>query len=118
MLEEKIVHFVEWKKVADEDLAKTLQDVRSWGVTDIVAHPIWYMKDQENKGFLKKVAAMIKDAGLKTPACHALWGKKFDLANEDEAHRTDYASRIAIIALNTSCISTVPSTVLRTPFAE
>ena len=53
MLEEKIVHFVEWKKVADEDLAKTLQDVRSWGVTDIVAHPIWYMKDQENNGFLK-----------------------------------------------------------------
>ena len=87
MLEEKIVHFVEWKKVADEDLAKTLHDVRSWGVTDIVAHPIWYMKDQENKGFLKKVAAMIKDADLKTPACHALWGKKFDFANEDEARR-------------------------------
>ena len=87
MLEEKIVHFVEWKKVADEDLAKTLQDVRSWGVTDIVAHPIWYMKEQENKGFLKKVAAMIKDAGLKTPACHALWGQNRDLACDDESLR-------------------------------
>lgn len=87
MIEEKLVHFVEWKKVADEDLEKTLNDVRSWGVVDIVAHPVWWKKERENKGFLKQVAAMITAAGLKTPACHALWGKGQDLVCEDESLR-------------------------------
>ena len=87
MIEEKLVHFVEWKKVADADLEKTMHDVRSWGVTDIVAHPIWWYKECENKGYLKRIASMLKAADLKTPACHALWGLGKDLACNDESQR-------------------------------
>jgi sugar phosphate isomerase/epimerase len=87
MKEKTLAHFVEWKKVADAELEATLHDVRSWGVTDIVAHPVWGLRNQREKGYLEKIARLIVAAGLRSPACHAFWGAPFDLALVDEQRR-------------------------------
>ncbi len=79
-MSKQLVHFVEWKKVPDEAFDSTLEALCSWGVTDIVAHPVWSKRDREQPGYLADVARKIAAAGLKTPACHALWGKDYDLA--------------------------------------
>jgi len=87
--QQKLVHFVEWKKIEDPALESTMADLRSWGVTDIVAHPVWGLRDQREPGFMDKIASMLKKAGLKTPACHGFWGPLFDLAQLDEARRNE-----------------------------
>ncbi len=90
MMEKKtLVHFVEWRKIGDEELERTLNEVRSWGVTDIVAHPVWGLADQLKKGRLKEIAQMIASADLRTPACHAFWGPRFDLGCPDETRRSE-----------------------------
>ncbi len=82
-----LVHFVEWKKVPDEAFASTLARIRSFGVTDIVAHPVWGLREQREKGYLEAAAEQIRLAGLRTPACHAFWGEGFDLGCRDEKRR-------------------------------
>lgn len=87
--DQKLVHFVEWKKIEDGKLEKTMNDLRSWGVTDIVAHPVWGMRDRQEPGYMDKIAHLLAAAGLKTPACHAYWGGSCDLALVDEARRCE-----------------------------
>ncbi len=103
-----LAHFVEWKKVSDAEFESTLCDVCSWGVTDIVAHPIWGLRNQREKGHLEKVARMLAAAGLRSPACHAFWGAQFDLALADEPRRRqamlehcDFLRRLAPMKVQT-----------------
>ena len=84
-----LVHFVEWKKVNDADLEKVLNDLLSWGVTDIVAHPVWGLRDQREPGFMDKITRLIAKTGLNTPACHAFWGDPYDLFQADEERRRE-----------------------------
>ena len=70
----ELVHFVEWKKIPDEACEKTMNDLVSWGVTRIVAHPCWGMKDEAAPGFFDNCRALLKKYALETPACHAYWG--------------------------------------------
>ena len=84
-----LVHFVEWKKVNDADLEKVLNDLPSWGVTDIVAHPVWGLRDQAEPGFMDKITRLIAKTGLNTPACHAFWGDPYDLSQADEDRRRE-----------------------------
>ena len=83
------VHFVEWKKIEDRNVESVMAQLRQWGVTDIVAHPVWGLRDQREPGFLEKTARLLERAGLKTPACHGFWGNLFDLAQLDEARRSE-----------------------------
>lgn len=67
----KLVHFVEWKKVPDEAFETTLKELASWGVSDLVAHPVWGLRDEETPGYLEKTARAVKSHGMNLPACHA-----------------------------------------------
>lgn len=81
-----LVHFVEWKRVGDGELARVMAEVASWGVRRIVAHPNWFREDD---AFIASVAQIIRANGLDAPACHALWGPGNDCVQRDEAaHRT------------------------------
>lgn len=71
-MNKNLIHFVEWKKIAFADYPAVMRELKEWGITDIVAHPVW-------KGRITEIAAMLKTAGLKTSACHALWGEYYDL---------------------------------------
>ena len=79
----KLVHFVEWKKVPDEAFETTLKELASWGVSDLVAHPVWGLRDEETPGYLEKTARAVKSHGMNLPACHAYWGPQFDISNPD-----------------------------------
>ena len=81
----ELVHFVEWKKIPDEACEKTMNDLVSWGVTRIVAHPCWGMKDEAAPGFLDNCRALLKKYALETPACHAYWGAANDISPEEES---------------------------------
>ena len=105
----KLVHFVEWKKIDDRDLEHTMENLRDWGVSDIVAHPVWGLRDQREPGFMEKIARMLNDAGLKTPderiyvrgGCPAVLRRSqamflprfFILATPSSSERTSPASR-------------------------
>ena len=86
---QKPVHFVEWKKVEDGNLERTMNELRSWGVTDIVAHPVWGLRDQQKRGYMEQIAHLLAAAGLRTPACHAFWGGSSDLAQRNEVLRRE-----------------------------
>ncbi len=88
MKEKKLVHFVEWKKLTEEEQSRMIQELPLWGVTDIVAHPVWGIRNRTDRGYIGKVRRMLKEAGLHTPACHAFWGQSSDLACPDETART------------------------------
>lgn len=79
----ELVHFIEWKKIADEDFENTLKDAGSWGVTSLVAHPCWGMKDEMTPGYFQKCADLLNKYGFRTPACHAYWGKDNDISPDD-----------------------------------
>lgn len=75
-----LVHFVEWKKVFDTEIDSVLCQLLDWGVDTLVAHPCWWYRECEQEGFLAWVNGKIRRAGLTTPACHAIWGAKYDLS--------------------------------------
>lgn len=81
----ELVHFVEWKKIPDSDFEKTLDEVKSWGVRSIVAHPCWGLRNEEKPGYWDPVWAAIRRSGLKTPACHAYWGPVNDICQPEPA---------------------------------
>ena len=81
----ELVHFVEWKKLPDEEFEKTLSDLDSWGVSSLVAHPCWGVKDEQTPGYFDRCAAALKKYGFRTPACHADWGRENDISPEDPA---------------------------------
>ena len=81
----ELVHFIEWKKIPDEEVEKTMEQAASWGVDSLVAHPCWGMKDESAPGYFEKCARLLKKYGFKTPACHAYWGKENDISPADPA---------------------------------
>ena len=87
MPEMKLVHFVEWKKIADQDIDKVLSQLVQWGVQALVAHPCWGLREQELPGYLARVNSKISAAGLSLPACHAFWGAGYDLGNLREEQK-------------------------------
>ncbi|MFA6929550.1 MAG: TIM barrel protein, partial [Lentisphaeria bacterium] len=87
MPEMKLVHFVEWKKIADQDIDKVLSQLVQWGVQALVAHPCWGLREQELPGYLARVNSKISAAGLSLAACHAFWGAGYDLGNLREEQK-------------------------------
>lgn len=79
MSAKKLVHFVEWKKISDPEMDQVLSDLVNWGVQALVAHPCWGMREQELPGYLATLNGKFRQAGMTTPACHAFWGKGYDL---------------------------------------
>jgi sugar phosphate isomerase/epimerase len=84
-----LVHFVEWKKISDDDFILTVEKLVDWGVRDIVAHPQWGIRDAQAPGYLKSVARKFELAGVRTPACHALWGKAYDISSCSAPENTE-----------------------------
>ena len=37
-----LIHFVEWKKIPDDQIGPVMDDLVRWGVKNIVAHPYWF----------------------------------------------------------------------------
>lgn len=79
----ELIHFVEWKKVTDENFEETLADVASWGVKNLVAHPLWGMKEEENPGAWEKIITSLRKFNFAASACHAYWGPGKDISPED-----------------------------------
>ena len=81
----ELVHFIEWKKIAPDQYGKVMEEAASWGVREIVAHPVWGVMEEETPGTLRKIGALCRRAGLKTPGCHAFWGAGNDLGCPEPA---------------------------------
>ncbi len=89
MLVKNLVHFVEWKKISDGDMDQVLCQLVDWGIDALVAHPCWGMREQELPGYLPELNRKFRLAGLNTPACHAFWGKGYDLGYLSEEQKMD-----------------------------
>ena len=69
-MKKELIHFVEWKKIPEENVENTLAELRDWGVKNIVAHPVWFRDGAEH--YVEKMAERLNRFGLKSTACHAL----------------------------------------------
>ena len=81
-MKKELLHFVEWKKLAPEKYPSVMEELASWGVKNIVAHPCFFK--EADPSCIRKIAVMLEDAGLKSSACHALWGKGNDCVIPEE----------------------------------
>lgn len=86
-MKKELLHFVEWKKVPEEQVEATLADLQAWGVRNIVAHPVWFRGGQVR--YVEKMAERLERFGLRATACHALWGGANDCIQKDEAVRQE-----------------------------
>ena len=82
-MKKELLHFVEWKKVPEDKVEATLDELVSWGVKNIVAHPVWFKDGSER--YVEKIAARLRCRGLRADACHALWGAGNDMIQLDDA---------------------------------
>ena len=82
-----LCHFVEWKKIPEDQVDPYFKELVQWGVESTVAHPLWGKLQQQEKNYIRRMAVRLRDAGLKTPGCHAFWGPGYDLFCEDESIR-------------------------------
>ena len=90
-MKNKLVHFVEWRKISDENIPAVMADIASWpGLTDIVAHPRWF---RESGNFIPVIARELQKNGLHAPACHALWGIGNDCVQRDAAAHSAMIAR-------------------------
>lgn len=86
-MKKELVHFVEWKKIPEESVESVLADLQSWGVKNVVAHPYWFRDGREN--YVGKMAERLSRFGLRSTACHALWGQGNDCIVADESLRPE-----------------------------
>ncbi len=89
MSKKDLVHFVEWKKISDQEMDQVLGQLVNWGVQALVAHPCWGMREQESPGYLAKLNRKFRLSGLATPACHAFWGGQYDLGYLSDEQKMD-----------------------------
>ena len=80
-MKKNLIHFVEWKRIPENKIFSVMEEVRSWGVKDIVFHPCFFKEDDYS--YVRKIREYMEDAGLKSSACHALWGKGNDCVTTD-----------------------------------
>lgn len=76
-MKKELIHFVEWKKIPEEKVESALAELRDWGVGNIVAHPVWFRDDGQER-YVEKMVERLNRFGLKAPACHALWSEGND----------------------------------------
>lgn len=72
-----LVHCIAWENVADTDYTPVLEMFAAENVHDIVANPAWALRDPE---WFEALYRKLADCGFRTPACHGLWGKEYDLS--------------------------------------
>jgi sugar phosphate isomerase/epimerase len=89
MKEINLVHFIEWKKIPDNELDATMKALSSIGANNIVLHPEWAKRNQADRGYLKMIGAKMKNFGISSTATHGLWGNEFDLRCPDEERRKE-----------------------------
>jgi sugar phosphate isomerase/epimerase len=87
-----LVHFIQWEKVPDEQLDSTFAELKDMGADNIVLHPCWWIRDEKEGSFLKKIYEKMIANGMTGTACHGLWGKDYDLNCPDEARRKQITS--------------------------
>ena len=80
-------HFIQWEKIADNEIDPTLAELREMKVNNLVIHPHWWIKDEKNGNFLKKIIRKMQANGFAGSACHGLWGNEYDLNCPDENKR-------------------------------
>lgn len=78
-----LVHFIEWKKISDVDIPRTLNEFAEQGVTQLVAHPCWATREEAEPGYLQRLQTQFQARALTTPAAHALWGSGNDIGCSD-----------------------------------
>ena len=85
----ELVHYVSWQLVAKEDYGKTLAELKAGGVDTIVGHDVW--GDPDPFGSMRHIRKLADAEGIRIPAAHGLWRRKYDLAFCEsegmEAHR-------------------------------
>lgn len=105
-MKKELIHFVEWKKIPEEQVEPTLAELQEWGVTNIVAHPNWFRDGAER--YVEKMAKRLNRFGLLSTACHALWGGVNDCIQPDFAVRremirkhTAFMDELAVLGVST-----------------
>ena len=90
-MKKELLHFVEWKKIPEDRIEPVMADLARWGVKNIVAHPFWFREDAG--GYVRKIAGLLDQYGLKSTACHALWGDGNDCIIPDSGAWTEMIRR-------------------------
>ena len=90
-MKKELIHFVEWKKIPDGRIEPVMADLVRWGVKNIVAHPYWFRED--DGVYFRKIAAMLRQYGLRSDACHALWGDGNDCIIPEAGQWADMVRR-------------------------
>ena len=105
-MKKELIHFVEWKKIPEEQVEATLSELREWGVRNIVAHPVWFRDGAEL--YVEKMAERLTRFGLRADACHALWGGANDCIQPDPTVRremirkhTVFMDELAVLGVST-----------------
>ena len=90
-MKKDLIHFIRWELVAEDQVERVLAGLPQWGVRDIVAHPKWFRDDGES--YVEKIALLLKKYGLRSTACHALWGDGNDCIIPDPTVWADMIRR-------------------------
>lgn len=87
----ELVHFVDWSRVPEAEYPQRFEALKAGGVDSIVAHDSWGLPDDDGMERLPRITALAAAVGLRIPAAHGLWRRKFDLGWCEEeglaAHR-------------------------------
>lgn len=105
-----LVHFIEWKKIADADLPRRLDEFADAGVSRLVAHPLWAEREAAAPGYLRRLHAELQVRHLQTPAAHALWGPGHDLGTPDPGRRQAACARQAAFLRHLAAMGTTTYT--------
>ena len=85
----KLVHFVRWEVIPQQEWENVFSQLPGWGVTETVANPIWGKLEREKPGTLALIQKWCKKYHIALPGAHAFWGKGNDLGCDDLSRRND-----------------------------
>lgn len=105
-----LVHFIEWKNIPDAEIPRRLDEWAAAGVTRLVAHPLWALREAAVPGYLRRLQAQLQARRLQTPAAHALWGADHDLGCPDPSLRQAAVARHAAFMRHLAAMGTTTYT--------
>lgn len=104
-------HFIEWKRITDEELDAVMSKLNLLGIKNIVLHPEWAKRDSGNGNYLKMIHNKMRSFGISSTACHGLWGNDYDLNCPDENRRRQIMSAHCFFMKNAADMGSLTYTV-------
>ena len=90
-MKKELIHFVRWELIPEEQVEQVISQLPLWGIENIVSHPKWFRDNGENH--VLKIKKLLEQNGLRSTACHALWGIGNDCIDFDQEIRSDMIRR-------------------------